>query len=97
MYFPAYGYKRAFFITLFICRAGAAAADGVVLLGTRRSVSENGKSLALAEERTRRKDPLDDLNYYTGGWNISNEHYIAVRISSLSLSLFSHFVHSGVF
>lgn len=61
----------------FFSLPGAAAADGVVLLETRRSVSENGKILALAEERTRRKDPLDDLNYYTGGWNISNEHYIA--------------------
>ncbi|KAK4265297.1 hypothetical protein QN277_026366 [Acacia crassicarpa] len=34
-------------------------------------------SLVLAEDRTRRKDPLDHFNRYTGGWNISNEHYIA--------------------
>jgi len=32
----------------------------------------------LAAERTRRKDPLDGLRYYTGGWNISNRHYLAV-------------------
>nr|CAB3468538.1 unnamed protein product [Digitaria exilis] len=31
----------------------------------------------LAAERTRRKDPLDGLRYYTGGWNISNKHYLA--------------------
>nr|CAB3470984.1 unnamed protein product [Digitaria exilis] len=31
----------------------------------------------LAAERTRRKDPLDGLRYYTGGWNISNRHYLA--------------------
>ncbi|TKW22136.1 hypothetical protein SEVIR_4G209100v4 [Setaria viridis] len=31
----------------------------------------------LAAERTRRKDPLDGLKYYTGGWNISNRHYLA--------------------
>ena len=32
----------------------------------------------LAAERTRRQDPLDGLRYYTGGWNISNRHYLAV-------------------
>ncbi|KAL6603759.1 hypothetical protein ACP70R_044120 [Stipagrostis hirtigluma subsp. patula] len=32
---------------------------------------------ALAAERTRRKDPLDGLRYYTGGWNISDRHYLA--------------------
>ncbi|CAD6338887.1 unnamed protein product [Miscanthus lutarioriparius] len=31
----------------------------------------------LAAERTRRKDPLDGLRYYNGGWNISNRHYLA--------------------
>ncbi|KAL9314445.1 hypothetical protein ACSQ67_019897 [Phaseolus vulgaris] len=34
-------------------------------------------SLILAQRRTTRKDPLDDFNRYTGGWNISNRHYIA--------------------
>lgn len=53
--------------------------DGVVSWGTRRSVLDGGNSTALilARERTHRKDPLDHLNYYTGGWNISNKHYIA--------------------
>ncbi|XP_027124727.1 uncharacterized protein [Coffea arabica] len=58
---------------------------GVVSWGsktrTKRSVLEgrNGgnSSLVLAAERTRRKDPLDNLNYYTGGWNITNKHYFA--------------------
>ncbi|KAL6873419.1 hypothetical protein ACP4OV_013501 [Aristida adscensionis] len=32
---------------------------------------------ALAAERTRRRDPLDGLRYYAGGWNISNRDYLA--------------------
>ncbi|XP_050367036.1 uncharacterized protein LOC126785398 [Argentina anserina] len=53
---------------------------GVVGLDTRRSlVDENlqNSSLILAKERTLRKDPLDDFHKYTGGWNISNDHYWA--------------------
>ncbi|KAJ1278229.1 hypothetical protein BS78_04G063200 [Paspalum vaginatum] len=34
-------------------------------------------SFPLAAEQTRRKDPLDGLRHYTGGWNISDEHYWA--------------------
>lgn len=34
-------------------------------------------SLILAEDRTNRKDPLKNLEIYTGGWNISNQHYWA--------------------
>ena len=48
---------------------------------TRRSMAEDAPSntsLILAQRRTTRKDPLDDFNRYTGGWNISNRHYIAV-------------------
>lgn len=36
------------------------------------------KSLILAQNRTTRRDPTHNLNYYTGGWNISNRDYIAV-------------------
>ncbi|XLS86124.1 hypothetical protein HN51_036290 [Arachis hypogaea] len=47
----------------------------------RRSMAEGdaaaNTSLVLAKERTNRKDPLDHFNRYTGGWNISNKHYIA--------------------
>ncbi|KAM4133299.1 hypothetical protein ACJW30_01G318100 [Castanea mollissima] len=54
---------------------------GVVIWNTRRSVAEESStgnsSLILAEKRTYRKDPLDNFNRYTGGWNISNEHYWA--------------------
>ena len=74
--------------TLFICLAGAA--DGAVV--PRRSVLGNETALVLAEERTRRKDPLDNLNYYTGGWNISNEHYFTVRASLFLPPLLTVFV-----
>ncbi|GMI78120.1 hypothetical protein like AT2G12400 [Hibiscus trionum] len=37
----------------------------------------NGTNIILAEKQTRRKDPLDHLNYYKGGWNITNRHYQA--------------------
>ncbi|KAM3214901.1 hypothetical protein ACQJBY_067071 [Aegilops geniculata] len=36
-----------------------------------------GSAAPLAAERTRRKDPLDGLRPYSGGWNISDRHYIA--------------------
>lgn len=48
-------------------------------------------SLVLAQDRTRRKDPLDNFNRYTGGWNISDQHYIAV--SSLSFLLLFFLFH----
>nr|CAD1825717.1 unnamed protein product [Ananas comosus var. bracteatus] len=38
-------------------------------------LSEGNGSFVLAAERTRRRDPLDEFKEYTGGWNISNEHY----------------------
>ncbi|KAI3455274.1 hypothetical protein Pfo_011937 [Paulownia fortunei] len=79
--------------------------DGVVSWGTQRSVLEgsnggNSTSLLLAKERTRRKDPRDDLKYYTGGWNISNEHYIASVLytgSPLFLVAAFWFVGFGLF
>lgn len=54
---------------------------------TRRSMAEgnataNNTSLILAQGRTNRKDPLDNFKRYTGGWNISNRHYIAVKFPS---------------
>uniref|UniRef100_A0A2N9FVY0 Uncharacterized protein n=1 Tax=Fagus sylvatica TaxID=28930 RepID=A0A2N9FVY0_FAGSY len=54
--------------------------DGVVVWNTRRSIAEESamnSSLLLAEQRTHRKDPLDNFKRYTGGWNISNQHYWA--------------------
>ncbi|TVU00067.1 hypothetical protein EJB05_54560 [Eragrostis curvula] len=32
-------------------------------------------SFVLAAAQTHRQDPLDGFSYYTGGWNISDEHY----------------------
>jgi hypothetical protein len=53
--------------------AAAAAAPGA-----------NSTPFVLAAEQTQRKDPLDGLRYYTGGWNISDEHYWAVSSPSTS-------------
>ncbi|KAF3329578.1 hypothetical protein FCM35_KLT04909 [Carex littledalei] len=41
------------------------------------TISESNSSYVLAAERTQRKDPLNGFKIYTGGWNISNEHYWA--------------------
>ena len=35
----------------------------------------------LATQKTYRKDPFDNFNYYKGGWKISEEHYISVSFS----------------
>ncbi|KAJ8553588.1 hypothetical protein K7X08_024266 [Anisodus acutangulus] len=54
---------------------------GGVSSGSKRFLAENNgtgnSSLVLAAERTHRKDPLEDRKYYTGGWNISDNHYWA--------------------
>ena len=78
------------------------AGDGLVLpFGIRRYLAEgnstagNSTTLVLAAERTRRKDPLDHLNHYTGGFNISNKHYWAV--SSFPSSFDFPFVSSAGF
>ncbi|KAG9450210.1 hypothetical protein H6P81_010175 [Aristolochia fimbriata] len=57
--------------------------DHLVLF--RRSVAEappatssaGNSSFILAAERTSRRDPLDNFEYYKQGWNISNNHYWA--------------------
>lgn len=50
--------------------------------GTKRLLAEEqndvNSSLVLAEERTARKDPLNGLKKYRGGWNISEKHYWGV-------------------
>jgi hypothetical protein len=56
---------------------------GVVQWNTRRSLVEENtgnSSLILVETRTYMKDPLDGFNRYSGGWNISNQHYWAVSV-----------------
>lgn len=37
----------------------------------------DNSSLILAADRTHRKNPLDSLKYYNGGWNITNKDYYA--------------------
>ncbi|CAN6243325.1 unnamed protein product [Urochloa humidicola] len=54
-----------FLLSASLLAAGASAAAGA------------NSSFVLAAEKTHRKDPLDGLRYYTGGWNISDEHYWA--------------------
>ncbi|XP_049415453.1 uncharacterized protein LOC125878279 [Solanum stenotomum] len=55
--------------------------DVLVSWGTKRLLTEDelplNSSLILAAKRTYRKDPLNNFNRYTGGWNISNRHYWA--------------------
>ncbi|XP_057968300.1 uncharacterized protein LOC131157883 [Malania oleifera] len=53
--------------------------NGFVPWVRRRSLAETGNSseLILAEKGTYRKDPTDGFKRYTGGWNISNQHYWA--------------------
>ncbi|KAJ4896942.1 hypothetical protein Rs2_23736 [Raphanus sativus] len=38
--------------------------------------SGENSSLILAAKRTKRKDPTEHFKLYTGGWNISNSHYL---------------------
>ncbi|MFS8000421.1 putative transmembrane protein [Helianthus anomalus] len=45
------------------------------------TVGDDNSSLILADKRTRRKDPSNDFKYYTGGWNISDPHYIFVSLN----------------
>ncbi|CAI0388731.1 unnamed protein product [Linum tenue] len=52
----------------------------------------NSTTLVLAGERTRRKDPSDNLKIYTGGFNISNQHYW----TSVSATAAPFFLVAGV-
>ncbi|KAH1057395.1 hypothetical protein J1N35_035460 [Gossypium stocksii] len=56
------------------------------------SEGANNSSLILAEKRTQRKDPLNDFKKYTGGWNISNQHYWA----SVGFTAAPFFVIAGI-
>uniref|UniRef100_A0A5B7BHK8 Uncharacterized protein n=1 Tax=Davidia involucrata TaxID=16924 RepID=A0A5B7BHK8_DAVIN len=54
--------------------------NGVVEWNTRRFVAEtsnNSTTLILAANRTHRRDPCNGFKYYTGGWNITNQHYFS--------------------
>lgn len=39
---------------------------------------ENRPVMILAANKTHRRDPTNNFNYYTGGWDITNSHYIFV-------------------
>ncbi|KAE9458505.1 hypothetical protein C3L33_09592, partial [Rhododendron williamsianum] len=67
--------------------------DGVVYLGTKRFLAEgpggdesdsplNSSYLVLAAKRTYRRDPLNGFKKYTGGYNITERHYWAMKTSS---------------
>ncbi|OIV97266.1 hypothetical protein TanjilG_07018 [Lupinus angustifolius] len=62
-----------------------------------RSLTEGGnvtanESLILASNRTNRKDPTENLTPYTGGWNITNTHYLW----SVAFTAFPFFVVAAV-
>lgn len=40
--------------------------------------TSNKTYLILAANRTHREDPSNNFEFYTGGWNITNEHYLFV-------------------
>lgn len=83
----------------------------VVGLESRRNLageeSAGNSSLVLAARRTRRRDPTNNFERYTGGWNISNDHYWAVSLAPISgliimslgllLLLFFFFIVPGSF
>lgn len=48
----------------------------------------DNSTLILAAKRTNRKDPLNNLKHYEGGWNISNKHYIS-SVSFTAAPLFA--------
>ncbi|KAJ0680145.1 hypothetical protein HanPI659440_Chr16g0621051 [Helianthus annuus] len=65
--------------------------SGVINRGIERilletAVGDDNSSLVLADKRTRRKDPSNDFKYYTGGWNISDHHYIFVSLNFIYAS-----------
>ncbi|WCJ29939.1 hypothetical protein M5689_011537 [Euphorbia peplus] len=68
--------------------------DVVFPLETRRRLEDeySNSTLVLAANRTRRKDPLNDFKRYTGGFNISENHYWA----SVGLTAAPFFVIAGV-
>ncbi|CAN4086443.1 unnamed protein product [Withania somnifera] len=67
---------------LVVSAASVSLVNGTSLVDGSKSFLEEknaagNSSLVLAAERTHRRDPLEDRSYYTGGWNISNDHYWA--------------------
>ncbi|KAK1392730.1 Protein tweety like [Heracleum sosnowskyi] len=47
-----------------------------IVAETNASNAPDNASLVLAAKRTHRRDPSDGFNYYNGGWDFSNSHYV---------------------
>ncbi|XBH61947.1 uncharacterized protein [Aegilops tauschii subsp. strangulata] len=76
-------------LLLFFVAASMFAVDASAAVAAAPGVNS---PFVLAAARTQRKDPLDGLRYYTGGWNISSEHYWA----SVGFSAAPVFAAAGV-
>ncbi|CAA0822780.1 Unknown protein [Striga hermonthica] len=63
-----------------------------LLSGSDSSEGEVNSTLVLAARRTNRKDPLNNFNRYSGGWNISDRHYWA----SVGYTAVPAFVVAGI-
>nr|GEW92752.1 hypothetical protein CTI12_AA308240 [Tanacetum cinerariifolium] len=50
------------------------------VMETESDGEDSFSTMVLAEERTRRKDPLNYFKYYEGGWNITDDHYFSVSL-----------------
>ncbi|XP_073001852.1 uncharacterized protein [Typha latifolia] len=89
---PSHVVLLSFLIFVFIVSPPSSNASGLhnafisggdengLVASLRRSIvgiSEANTSFILAADRTQRKDPLNGFRYYTGGWNIRNQHYWA--------------------
>ncbi|CAI5999561.1 unnamed protein product [Closterium sp. NIES-64] len=68
---PALGLSRGA-----IGQSGAAATRRRGMLGT---IVVNNETILLVPDRTARRDPMNGLRPYTGGWNPADQHYWAVR------------------
>lgn len=84
-FFPDEIKFRCFFFFFFY-----ACVDGFSNGGRRwiEEVARDNSSFVLAARRTHRRDPLDNFKRYSGGWNISNQHYWAVSFLSLCFEIF---------
>ncbi|KAJ0090754.1 hypothetical protein Patl1_14863 [Pistacia atlantica] len=64
----------------------------------RRSLADEtttgNSTLILAAQRTQRRDPLENFKKYTGGWNISEQHYWAFLLCSPLVLLRLHSLSS---
>ncbi|XP_020535332.2 uncharacterized protein LOC110009551 [Jatropha curcas] len=65
-----------------------------------KGIEKNSTIVILAAERTHRKDPLQNFEYYTGGWDYKNNHYwasVAFSAAPLFITAVVWFVLLGLF